>query len=89
MPDKSPQLAHRILSYLVDNPNAQDTLEGIVEWWLLERFTKTNVAVVQAALGEFVSAGLLLQRRGKDSRTYYKINRRKLKKISTLLKEKD
>jgi len=26
-----------ILAYLADHPDAQDTLAGIFEWWLLER----------------------------------------------------
>jgi len=85
MADESLGIPYRVLAYLVEHPNAQDTLEGIVEWWLLERLTKNHAARVKAALAELVAAGLLLERRGKDSRAYYKINRRKLKEISALL----
>lgn len=79
-------VACRVLEYLVENPNAQDTLEGIVEWWLLDRYTKGNVARVKEALEELVTASLVLERRGKESRTYYKINPRKLKEVSELLR---
>jgi hypothetical protein len=27
------QISNEILAYLVEYPQAQDTLEGIVEWW--------------------------------------------------------
>lgn len=87
MADDKRETAYRILAYLLENPNAQDTLEGIVEWWLLDRFTKSSAAKVKEALENLVTAGLVLERRGKGSRTYYTINRRKLKGISALLRE--
>jgi hypothetical protein len=76
------QIGHRILKYLVENPNAQDTLEGIVEWWLLDRLTTSNINRVKEALALLVGAHLVLERRGKESRTYYKINPHKFKEIS-------
>ena len=76
------QIGYRILKYLVENPNAQDTLEGIVEWWLLDRLTMSNVDKVKEALSHLVSAHLVVERQAKESRTYYKINPRKLKEIS-------
>jgi hypothetical protein len=88
MADERLRIAYGVLKYLAENPNAQDTLEGIVEWWLLERLTKNHAARVKEALAELVVAELILERRGKDSRTYYKINRRKLNEITAFLKEK-
>lgn len=88
MADERLRIAYGVLKYLAENPNAQDTLEGIVEWWLLERLTKNHAARVKEALAELVVGELILERRGKDSRTYYKINRRKLNEITAFLKEK-
>ena len=85
MADQKLQTGYRILKYLAENPNAQDTLEGIVEWWLLDRLTESHAATVKEALAELIGADFVLERRGKDSRNYYKINRRKLKEISALL----
>jgi hypothetical protein len=86
MADKTvQQIGYRILKYLVENPQAQDTLEGIVEWWLLDRLTMSNVNKVKEALAHLVAAHLLLARKGKESRTYYKINSHKLKEISERL----
>ena len=81
------QIAYEILAYLVDHPEAQDTLEGIVEWWLLEQQITRQTAKVRKALAELVTKGLILERKGKDSRTHYCINRRKYKEIRALLKQ--
>jgi hypothetical protein len=75
------QISHRVLKYLAENPNAQDTLEGIVEWWLLDRLTMSNINKVNEALALLVAEHLVLERKGKESRTYYKINSHKLKEI--------
>jgi len=79
------QIAYDILAYMAENPDAQDTLEGIAGWWLSGRDVKSNTALVEEALTELVDRGLILARRCKDARAYYKVNRRKLKEISTLL----
>jgi hypothetical protein len=85
MADEDQNTVYRILRYLIENPNAQDTLEGVVEWWLLDKYTEGNVVRVKEALEDLVSADLILQRRGKGSRNYYKINPQKLKEIYALL----
>jgi len=79
------QIGYCVLKYLVENPNAQDTLEGIVEWWLLDCLTMSNVNKVREALAHLVAAHLVMERKGKESRTYYKINSHKLKEISERL----
>lgn len=89
MADEKLRISYRILAYLAENPKAEDTLEGIIEWWLLERLTKNYATKVKEVLTKLAFENLVLERRGKDSRTYYKINRRKLKQISALHKEKN
>jgi len=70
-----PQIEAEILDYLDTHPNAQDTLEGIVEWWLLRQRIAVATAHVKEALDELVELGLLTESRGGGSRTYYKANR--------------
>jgi hypothetical protein len=72
---------------LSENPEAQDTFEGIVEWWLLEQKIRHQTATVKEALAELVAKKLLLERTGSDSRTHYRINRRKKKEISAIVKK--
>jgi hypothetical protein len=88
----SPQisaLAFEILDYLVEHPKAQDTMEGIMQWWLLEQQIKRWGAQVQTALADLTAEELLLERRGKDGRIHYQINRRKLGEIRTLLSQRE
>ena len=81
-------VAYEILQYLVDNPNAQDTLEGIVTWWLLVRAVKHRIALVKEALAMLVEDGLVIAQQGSDSRTHYRINRQRRRKIMTLLEQR-
>jgi hypothetical protein len=79
-------IAHEILAYLLDHPDAQDTLDGVVEWWLLERKMKYQIALVKDALAELVKNGLILEHKSRDSRVYYQANRGRLKEIPSMLK---
>jgi hypothetical protein len=81
----TPQVGYQILTYLVEHPEAQDTLEGIIEWWLLERAIKFETARVREALSELGSRGLILEKKGPDSQTHYRINQARYKKIQELL----
>ena len=85
MTDATKPITYDILAYLSENPDAQDTLEGIAEWWLSEQTVKPSMTVVAEALTELVDTGLILARSGKESRTFYKVNRRRMKEISALL----
>ena len=85
--DKS-QIGSEILAYLVNHPEAQDTLEGIVEWWLLERAIKFQEAQVKKALSDLVAKGLILEKKGTDSQVYYRINQIKYREIQALFKQK-
>jgi hypothetical protein len=84
VPGKS-QVAHEILAYLVDHPEAQDTLDGIIEWWLLERKTIYQKKIVKEALAELVDKGLVLEIPGGDSRIHYKLTPDKQGEIRTFL----
>jgi hypothetical protein len=79
------ETAHEILAYLAAHPEAQDTLEGIVQWWLLEQKIKRETARVKEALAELVTQKLVLECPGSDSRNHYRLNRRKMKKIRAIL----
>jgi hypothetical protein len=64
---KSP-IYYAILSYLSDHPQAQDTMEGIVEWWLLEQRIKRATTQVKSTLAQLVAEGLVTAREGAAGR---------------------
>jgi hypothetical protein len=82
------KIGNEILAYLVDHPDARDTLEGIVEWWLLERQIKFQTARVKEALSDLVDRGLILEHRGLDSQIHYRINQSRYEEIQELFKQK-
>ena len=79
-------VAHQILAYLHANPDAQDTLEGIIEWWLLDQNIKRQSERVKQALAQLTERGLIVARMGTDSRVHYGIDRSKRDEIESLLK---
>jgi len=72
---------YEILGYLLVHPKAQDTVEGIVTWWLMTQRITQQTAKVKAALAELVAGGLVLERRGPDGRLRYRINSSKIKEV--------
>jgi len=85
--ERKSQIGYQILAYLAAHPDAQDTLEGIVEWWLLERTIEFETARVKEALSELSSKGFILEEKGADSQIRYRINRNRyeeVRKIFTL-----
>jgi hypothetical protein len=79
------KIGNEILAYLIENPKAQDTLEGIVRWWLLERQIKFQSAKVKEALSDLVARKLILEMRGSDSNIHYRINQSRFEEIKKLV----
>ena len=87
--NETQETAHKILAYLMANPNAQDTLEGILDWWLLQQDFKRNIALVRKALDELIDKKFLLERKGTDRQKYYQVNHEKLNEIATLIEREE
>ncbi len=79
------QTIQEILAYLAEHPDSQDTLEGIAEWWLLERRIVQRVGEVKEALDELVASELLIERKGMDARSVYRVNPQKPNEIASLI----
>ena len=69
----------------MDNPDAKDTLEGIIDWWMLQQDIKRNVAQIRKTVDELILEGFLLERKGSDRTKYYQVNRERLPEISALI----
>jgi hypothetical protein len=59
-----------ILAYLRAHPQASDSLEGIVSWWLPARFAAAR-DVVQESLDRLVEQGLVERTRLADGTLVY------------------
>ena len=68
-------IENEIVAYLAENPDAEDTVEGIVQWWLLEQGIQRTTAEVKAALDKLAAWNLVALRLGADGRIYYRAGR--------------
>jgi hypothetical protein len=80
-------LTDDVLAYLLQHPQAQDTVEGIAEWWLLEQRIRCAMTDVEFILRELVRKEFLVARQCRDGRTYYGLNRDKEREIRRHLRE--
>ncbi len=78
-------IARDVLAYLSEHPLAQDTLEGVVEWWLLQQHVQRWTPRVEAVLAQLVSEGLLLEHKDHDKRSHYQLNQSNLEAIREFL----
>jgi hypothetical protein len=83
------QVHDYILAYLCNNPDAGDTFDGIVEWWLLHQRIKFETQNIAEAVRRLVAEGLIVEHREPDSRIIYRVNRTTAKDIQTRLSEPD
>lgn len=63
-----------ILRYLTRAPHAQDTFDGIVQWWSVDRERARNARDVRLAVEELVTTGFLVATRGRDEQERYRMN---------------
>jgi len=70
---KLTRLARHILRYVREHPKAQDTIEGIMVWWVSERAIKNWLPQVRKSLAALVARGYL-EKRTADGRIFYRLN---------------
>ena len=81
------QIAEEILGYFAAHPDARDTLDGIVQWWLLEQKITVQSARVKHVLAGLVAEGLVIEGRAGES-SFYRLNRRRYKTVRKRLERK-
>jgi len=84
LPDKS-QIAREILAYLAEHPDAQDTVDGILQNWLAGRRDKYTPTLVQEVVKDLVLEGTILEDKIPGSPVVYRLNlakRERMKKLS-------
>lgn len=79
------QIVGEILAFLVCHPNAQDTFEGIVEWWLMERTIMFQETRVKEALTWLLDNGFIVGLRSDYSEVCYRVNSSRIEEIRELV----
>lgn len=54
-----PDPRQEIIDYLHAHPSAADTVDGIIQWWLVRQRYETAQDVIQKALDDLVEQGIL------------------------------
>ena len=82
-------MIQHIPHYLTEHPDAKDTMQGILQWWLPGNLVDWEEGAVQEALDELVARGWLTQRQTTPSQQLYGLNREKMEEIQTFLRERE
>ena len=88
-PDVVREIARDIVRYLVAHPQAADTLDGVVQWWLLGEGHTHRRAFVEQALDWLLAQGLLREIRRVGVPPYYRLNPQHQEAIAALLQERE
>jgi len=67
------EIEDAVMEYLRNHPNAADTLDGIVDWWLPQQRYETARARICSALMRLVDAGLLQRHSLPGGRELYEL----------------
>ncbi|HET7065477.1 MAG TPA: hypothetical protein VFI49_14490 [Rudaea sp.] len=71
----SAEVAATVLAYLQRHPDAADTLEGIVRWWLPQQRYETEKARIEQVLETLVGVGTLRRERLPDGALLYGLSK--------------
>ncbi|HET6554609.1 MAG TPA: hypothetical protein VFG49_13865 [Dyella sp.] len=69
------EVERAVLAYLHHHPDAADTLDGIVTWWLPQQRYETERERIERVLGGLVERGDLRCNRLPDGAVLYALNR--------------
>ena len=73
-----PSPAPEILDYLATHPEAQDTLDGILHWWVLDSCVKRWAPRIAETVAKLVERGFLEEKPSADGKTFYHVSPRYL-----------
>ncbi len=67
-----PSPAPEILDYLARHPEAQDTIDGILHWWVLDACIRKWAPKIAETVAQLVERGFLEQKRSADGNVFYR-----------------
>ena len=69
-----PSPAPEILDYLARCPDAQDTIDGILHWWVLDAYVREWAPKIAETVAQLVEQGFLEQKRSADGNVLYHVS---------------
>jgi len=81
------EMAREILRYFVRNPQAADSLEGVVRWRLMDEVIRRKLDETEAALEWLVAEGYLTTSISPGGTTTFRLNPKPTKDIRQFLAE--
>jgi hypothetical protein len=70
--------AVEILEYLARCPDAQDTIDGILHWWVLDAYIQKWAPKIAKTVAQLVQQGFLEEKPHSDGKIFYHISPRYL-----------
>ena len=76
-----PSPAPEILDYLARHPDAQDTIDGILHWWVLDACVRKWAPKISETVAQLVERGFLEQSQSADGKIFYHVSPRYLSSL--------
>jgi hypothetical protein len=73
-----PSPASEILDYLARHPDAQDTIDGIIHWWIPDARIRNAAEKIANSVAQLVERGFLSQKPAADGQILYSASPRYL-----------
>lgn len=65
------EIQAEVLGYLDEHPTAADSIEGIRQWWVMQRMAEYSLGRIQEAVNELEDARLIERHTLADGRMVY------------------
>ena len=62
------------MDYLVRHPDAQDTIDGILHWWVLDSCIRNWAPKIVETVAELVKLGFIEEQPSADGHVFYRIS---------------
>jgi hypothetical protein len=69
-----PSPGPEILDYLVRHPKAQDTIQGILHWWVLDAQIRKWAPKIAETVAQLVERGFLEQKPSTAGHVFYRVS---------------